>query len=54
MTKPKKTTLELAQEHWKWIEAVLANRQTETRHMFIEGFLHGYKHGREHNAKKVA
>ena len=38
---------QLANEHWAWIEQVLANRQTETKHMFIEGFLHGYKHGKE-------
>ena len=36
----------LAEEHWQWIEQILANRQAETKHMFIEGFIHGYKHGR--------
>ena len=35
----------LAEEHWDWIKGVLANRQAETKHMFIEGFVHGYKHG---------
>lgn len=46
MTKPKKTPRQLAEEHWDWIEQVLRNRQNETRHMFIEGFIHGYKHGK--------
>ena len=36
----------LGEEHWAWIEAVLANRQEETKHMFIEGFIHGFKHGK--------
>ena len=47
MSRPKKTVNQLAEEHWNWIEQVLANRQTETKHMFIEGFKHGYKHGRQ-------
>lgn len=47
MTKPKKTPRQLAEEHWRWIESVLSDRQRETEHMFIEGFLHGYKHGKE-------
>ena len=38
---------ELAEQHWAWIEGVLADRQQETKHMFIEGFKHGYKHGKE-------
>lgn len=44
--------LKLASEHWAWIEEVLANRQTETRHMFIEGFKHGYKHGFQDGQKE--
>lgn len=47
MTKPKKTPEQLAKEHWAWVESVLADRQQETKHMFIEGFKHGYKHGKE-------
>ena len=35
----------LGEEHWAWIESILANRQKETKCMFIEGFVHGYKHG---------
>ena len=38
---------QLAEEHWAWIESVLADRQQETKHMFIEGFIHGFKHGKE-------
>lgn len=41
-----------AEEHWEWIEQVLKNRETETRHMFIEGFIHGYKHGKEEVEKR--
>lgn len=48
MTKRKiKIDQKLAEEHWAWVEQVLANRQTETKHMFIEGFKHGYKHGNQ-------
>ena len=47
MTEPKKTARQLAEDHWDWIEAVLAKRQEETKHMFIEGFVHGFKHGKE-------
>lgn len=47
MTKPKKTPRQLAEEHWAWVESVLADRQQETKHMFIEGFIHGHKHGKE-------
>ncbi len=36
-----------AEAHWKWIESVLADRQKETKHMFIEGFIHGHKHGKD-------
>ena len=42
----------LAEQHWAWIESVLANRQVETKHMFIEGFIHGYKHGLQGGKKK--
>lgn len=45
MTRPKKTPRQLAEEHWAWVESVLADRQAETKHMFIEGFIHGFKHG---------
>ena len=37
----------IGEEHWNWIEQVLANRQNETKHMFIEGFVHGFKHGKD-------
>ena len=51
--KHSKTPKRLAEEHWAWIESVLANRQRETKHMFIEGFLHGYKHGKERSIKEL-
>ncbi len=41
----KSKSVKLAEEHWAWIEEVLANRQAETKHMFIQGFIHGFKHG---------
>ena len=47
MTRPKKTPRQLADEHWAWIESVIAGKLVEARHMFIEGFVHGYKHGKE-------
>jgi len=46
MTEPKKTSRQLAEEHWAWIETVLNKRQEETKQMFIEGFVHGFKHGK--------
>jgi len=45
--KEKEEVKKLANEHWSWIESVLADRQMETKHMFIEGFIHGYKHGEQ-------
>lgn len=39
------TARRIGEEHWGWIEQVLTNRQNETKHMFIEGFVHGFKHG---------
>lgn len=47
MTKPKKTIRQEAEEHWEYIEQVLARRQMETKHLFIEAYIHGHKHGRE-------
>lgn len=41
----------LAEEHWAWIEDILADRQRETAHMFIEGFIHGFKHGAQEQRK---
>ena len=43
----------LAKEHWAWVESVLANRQKETQHMFIEGFIHGFKHGLQKREEKT-
>ena len=43
---------QLAKEHWAWVESVLADRQQETKHMFIEGFVHGYKHGKSERQPK--
>lgn len=47
-----KTPKQLRDEHWAWIEQVLANRQAETKHMFIEGFIHGHKHGKQGSKKR--
>ena len=51
-TPRKKSPMELAEDHWAWIEALMEKRQAETKYMFLEGFVHGYKHGKEDRKKK--
>lgn len=47
MTKPKKTSLELAQEHWSWLQEILDKEREMERKLFIDAFVQGYKHGKE-------
>ena len=47
MTKKIKTDKQQAEEHWAYIEAILAKRQEEEKHLFIDAFIHGLKHGRQ-------
>ncbi len=47
MTKPKKTSLGLAQEHWAWLQSILDNQRGMERKLFIDAFVHGYKHGED-------
>ena len=42
-----KTGLELAQEHWQWLQEVLDKQREMERKLFIDAFVHGYKHGKE-------
>jgi len=49
MTKPKKTGLELAQEHWNWLQEVLNKQREMERRLFIAAFVHGHKHGKDGN-----
>jgi hypothetical protein len=52
MTKPNKTPRQQAEEHWDWIEQLLATQRLIERQLFIEGFVHGYKHkDKERKAK---
>jgi len=47
MTKKIKTSLELAQEHWSWLQNILDKQREMERKLFIDAFVHGYKHGKE-------
>jgi len=47
MTKPLKTPMQLADEHWDWIEGILFTQMKLTMKLFKDGFIHGYKHGKE-------
>ena len=47
MTSKKKTALELAQEHWSWLQSILDKQREIERKLFIDAFVHGYKHGKE-------
>lgn len=40
MIKGEKSALELATEHWNWLETLL-------RKVYIDSFIHGYKHRKE-------
>jgi len=42
--KKDKTSLELAQEHWDWVQSVLNKQREMERKLFIDAFVHGYKH----------
>ncbi len=42
-----KTSLELAQEHWTWLQEVLDKQREMERTIAIDFFVHGYKHGKE-------
>jgi len=43
----KKTPLELAQEHWTWLQSILDKQREMERKIAIDFFVHGYKHGHE-------
>ena len=47
MAKPKKTALELAQEHWRWLSSILDKQMEMERKLFIDAFIHGFGHGKE-------
>ena len=50
MTKKLKTSLELAQEHWAWLQGVLDKQREMERKLFIDAFMQGmqeFKHGKE-------
>ena len=47
MTEPKKTALELAQKHQKWLSEILDKQREMERRLFIDAFIHGHKHGKE-------
>ena len=40
MTKKIKTAELLAEEHWAWLQTILAK-------VYKDAFIHGYKHGKE-------
>ena len=63
MTKPKKTALELALEHWDLINPVIQHRkaiinafleeqEASERNLFVNGFVYGYKYGKENGKEK--
>jgi len=37
----------LAEEHWKWLESVLAVQREMEKKLFIDGWVHGAKHQKE-------
>lgn len=49
MKKKEKSALELATEHWNWLETLL-------RKIYIDAFTHGYKHAKKekYGDKKVS
>lgn len=49
----KKTPLELAQEHWTWLQSILDKQREMERKITIDFFIHGYKHGKEESDGKV-
>ncbi len=53
MTKSKKTIMEIAEEHWTWIDGVLYQQRLIERKLYIDAFVHGYKHGEEARKREV-
>lgn len=47
MTKRKKLPIELAREHWLWLQSVLDKQREIEYKLFIDAFTHGYKHGKD-------
>lgn len=45
MTKKTKTSLELAQEHWTWLQSILDVQRSIEKKLFVDAFVHGHKHG---------
>jgi len=49
----KEQTKKLAEDHWEWIESVLAVQREMEKKLFIDGWIHGAKHEKgDHNAKR--
>jgi len=44
LRKKSKTSLELAQEHWDWLEEVLDKQREMEKKLFLDAFVHGSKH----------
>ena len=51
VTKKLKTPLELAQEHWSWLQEILDKQREMERKLFIDAFVHGFKHGIQKKGK---
>jgi len=48
MTKPKeKSSRQLAEEHWIWLESLLSKQKEMEKKLFVDAFIHGYKHAKE-------
>jgi len=50
MTKPKpkkKSPIQLADEHWDWLEGILLEEMRMKMRLFKDAIIHGYKHGKE-------
>ncbi len=47
-----KTPIQLASEHWEFIETMVFTQMKLTMLLFREGFIHGYRHGKENKNEK--
>ena len=44
--------VELASEHWAWLESILIKELEMKRKLFIDGFIHGYGHRQKEELKE--
>ena len=47
MTEPNKTPMQLADEHWNYLEYILLEEMRMKMLLYKTAFIHGHKHGKE-------